>query len=118
MGVNSETKRIVINFWCRKCRIDWKVIAKKYWLNTVFGEVWAAKCDECGKLMVRLINDAPNDPYFRLSFKVKAERIKYANDVLQPNDPNFDILYPQHKRERLAREEKQQREAWEKSHER
>lgn len=95
----------VITFWCRRCKQDWKLIARRRWKNSLFGWVWSAKCDECGREMVRLINDAMYDPYFRLSKKVKGERRKYELDLIQMDDPRFDLLYPQHKKEREAKEE-------------
>ena len=95
----------IITFWCRRCRQDWKLLAERRWKNSIFGEIWSAKCGECGTEMVRLIDDAMNDPYFRLSKKVKGERRKYEFDLIQMDDPRFDLLYPQYKKEREAREE-------------
>lgn len=63
--------------------------------------------------MCRLINDAPNDPYYRRSTKTRADVRKYADDLVQPGDPRFDILYPEHKRKREAEAEAKQRKEWE-----
>ncbi len=63
-------------------------------------------------MMVRLVNDAMHDPYFRLSKIKRVERRKYAKDLLQPGDEGFDLLYPQHKKQQLEAEDKQERESW------
>lgn len=104
----------IITFWCRWCRLDWKLLARKIYKNRELGEVWSAKCAECGTEMVRLINDAHNDPYFRVSRERQTDLRRFADDLLQQDDPRFDILYPQHKKEREEREAKTEKEAWEK----
>lgn len=93
-------ERKVINFWCRVCRQDWHIIAMRRWLSSLFPDVWEAKCPDCSTRMVRLVNDAKNDPYFRQSKRVIMERRLYADDLVQMGDPRFDLLYPQHKKER------------------
>src|SRR3990167_8823238 len=105
-------ERKIITFWCHRCRIDWKLIARRRWRNSLFGWVWSAKCDECNREMVRLIDDAVHDPYFRLSKKVKGERKKYEFDLIQMGDPRFDMLYPQHKKEREQREFEEAKKAY------
>jgi hypothetical protein len=96
----SNTQRLTkIYFWCRKCRKDFELIGIKKVKSSRVGEVWTAKCPECKRELVRLINN-PKDPYYRLSAKVRIERKKYAKDLLQIGDPGFDTLYPQHKKKR------------------
>lgn len=63
-------------------------------------------------MLVRLINDAPNDPYHRQSRMEKILRRKYADDIIQPNNPRFDLLYPQLRREEIERAEKEEKEKW------
>ncbi len=102
----------IITFWCQHCKQDWKIIARRRWKNSVFGVVWSAKCGECGREMVRPIGNSMFDPYFRLSKKVKGERRKYEFDLIQMNDPRFDLLYPQHKLERERKEREEQEKQW------
>lgn len=93
-------ERKIINLWCRRCRQDWHILADRHWKNSVFPDVWEAPCPTCGTEMIRLVNDARNDVYYRFSKQVKLERRKFADDILQMGDPRFDLLYPQHKKER------------------
>lgn len=97
-------ERKIIKFWCDKCRQDWNIIAIRRWLSTLFPDVWEAKCPECKRMMIRLVNDAANDPYFRRSKLTYLERKKFADDLIQMGDPRFDFLYPQHKKEREEKE--------------
>lgn len=90
-----------------------KLVATRRYKNKSLGETWNAQCPVCKKWLVRLINDAMNDPYFRLSRKVRGDRKKYANDLLQPGDPGFDLLYPHHKKERERKEEEEAKKQWE-----
>lgn len=111
-----EVEQKIIAHWCRNCRLDWKVISKRHWINTIFGEVWVARCGDCGRRMIRLINDARNDPYYRLSTKTRRDVRIYADDLIQPDDPRFDVLYPHIKREREEKAEKLAKENYGKTH--
>lgn len=93
-------ERKIILFWCDRCKQDWDLIAERHWKSSLFPDVWGAKCPDCKLEMIRLIDDAQNDPYFRLSKKVRLERRKFADYLVQMGDPKFDLLYPQHKKER------------------
>ncbi len=108
-----EVDKKIITFWCDSCRLDWKVLAERHYKNAVLGEVWMAKCGECGEEMIRLINDAKNDPYFRKSKKVQMDIRKYMKDLIQVDDPRFDILYPHIKAEREEKQARKDRESWE-----
>jgi hypothetical protein len=90
-----------IYFWCKRCRKDWERIGVRRIKSSHVGEVWTARCPDCKWEMVRLINN-PFDPFYRVSVKIRRERKIYAKDLLQPGDPGFDILYPQHKKQREA----------------
>lgn len=92
---------ITSNFWCQKCRKDWTLVAMKKTKSSYIGEVLVARCPDCKMELVRFMNN-PNDPYYRLSKRLKVERKKYAKDLLQVGDPGFDLLYPQHKKKREA----------------
>ena len=102
----------VTDFWCEKCRLDVRLIAQKGTISK--RDFWIAACPKCGRRLLRYCKDPILDPYYRLSQKVQMERIKYAKDLLQPGDPEFDRVYPQHKKEREARAEAEEKEKWEK----
>lgn len=103
----EEVNESVITFWCQYCHLDWKLVAVRQFRNSILGTGWMARCPECDRNLFRLINDAANDPYYRRSKNTRADRRRYARDLLQPGDPMFDIIYPQMKREK---EEKEARE--------
>ena len=86
-------------FWCQGCRKDVMCISRRRFLNKKVGEAWNAKCPHCGKHLVRLIGISP-DPYHKYSKKIRQDRMKHKKDILQIGDPGFDVLYPQHKREK------------------
>lgn len=103
----------IIYFWCHRCRLDWKLLAQRGSKNSVFPDVWIAKCPECKVEMIRLINDATNDVYFHLSKKTRVDTKKRADELIQMDDPRFDILYPQHKREREEKQALAEKKQWE-----
>lgn len=93
-------ERKLIYFYCRRDREDFDLVATQKYKNSVVGTVWFAPCPKCGRELIRLLGDKANlDPYFRLSRRVHADRVKYANDLLQPGDPGFDLLYPNFKKQ-------------------
>ena len=103
-----------IYFWCAKCRKDHELIGFRKTKAKIVGEVWTARCPSCKQELVRLINN-PFDPYYRLSHKLRIERRKMKKDLLQPGDPGFDLLYPEHKRKREEYYERLEREKWQQS---
>ncbi len=104
----------IIYFWCNKCHIDIKLPAHRRVKNPDTGMVWYAKCPQCRRELIRMHNNAKIDPYFVYSEKVKSDRLRYAKDIMQMDDPNFDLLYPQIKKERDEKAEKKAREEWDK----
>ena len=99
----------LIYFWCRYCRHDIKLVGERGKGNSSWGEeVWRAKCPKCKRTLRRGINN-PYEPYYRLSLQVRRDRKRFADDLLQPGDPRFDLLYPQHKKKKEAYYEEQQR---------
>lgn len=103
------------DFWCRTCDIDVTLNTVTVWKNDLLKNVWLAHCPSCSNELLRYQGDLlSKDPYFRLSRKVALLRFKHQKDTLQPNDPWFDIIYPQHKREKEEKLLKKEKEAWEK----
>lgn len=123
--VEEAPSRQVMEFWCdhRKCKTDLIALAHKrrnwgYNLDTntayeVFPlRAWyVARCDR-GHEVVRYITDKSLDPYFMLSERLKRERFIAGDDLLQPSDPRFKVVYPrqweQLEAEREAAREKQE----------
>ena len=60
-----------------------------------FGKWFVAKCPKCGSECVRYSTDKHLDPYFKKSEKMKREREKYRDDLVQPGDSRFKSLYPE-----------------------
>ena len=85
---------MTIDFWCNECKKDFELRAWKsgnYFLSKCNGE--DEDGDECEETLVRFIKDKHKDPYFRLSEKLRRDRIKMAKDLIQPSDPRFKLYY-------------------------
>lgn len=91
----------MVDFWCNNCRVDLKLRAVRRWINSKIGKGWVATCTGCYKTLYRYDNSEITDPYYRQSRFIQRERRKLRDDLLQPGDPGFELLYPQHKKERL-----------------
>lgn len=107
-----------INFWCARCRKDWALTAEKVWLNSAVKEAWIAHCPDCSRRLVRLRDVmAMHDPYFRQSRFIKASMRKHIDSLVQIGDSRFDMLYPQHKKQREEFYENEERKKYdEKTH--
>ncbi len=113
MEVIDEVK--TINFWCEYCRKDFlKLPARRRIKNDTVGMAWFVKCPLCRRELIRLHNNAKDDPYFLRSEKVKSDTLRYARDIIQIDHPDFDLLYPHIRKEREDKAEKIAREEWEK----
>ena len=81
--------------------------------HPVYDDIWLANCDTCGKKLVRLQgNNAPYDPYFRQSKKARQSVARHRDNLLQPGDPGFDLLYPQHRKKREEYYEQKEIATW------
>lgn len=101
-----------IDFYCKHCRLDQTHIAKGRY-HPVFDDIWVSQCERCNKKLVRLReHNAKYDPYFRQSPKVKKLARKYRDFLLQPDDPNFNLLYPQVKKQTENYYQNKEIEAW------
>ena len=86
---------MTIDFWCTACKKDLELPARV--LNDYY---FIAQCngededgDLCDKKLYRHIKNKHEDPYFRLSEKLRSERIRMSKDLIQPNDPRFKLYY-------------------------
>lgn len=84
-------------FFCSKCRKDFMGVAQLQVEEDWNGEdrrsaFYKTKCF-CGKWCVRLVTDRERDPYWRESVAVKMDRTAGANDLLQPFEEGYNLLY-------------------------
>jgi len=103
----------IVNFWCGSCRQDYGLVAKKKYVNAVIEEAWVSRCPDCDKRLYRLRDEmAGLDPYFRLSRHIRAQVRRNADYLVQQNDPRFNILYPQHAKQKAAEENATERKTY------
>lgn len=73
-----------------------------------------------GHMVMRHITDKHRDPYYHKSIKMRRERAMAADDLLQPNDPRFRLVYPNQwakmEAERKADEERAELEKYAREH--
>lgn len=101
-----------IDFYCTNDRQDYTLLAEELRLNSEIPMAWQARCPDCGKPLVRYTTGPVPDPYARQSKKQRTIRRKHADDLMQVDHKNFDMMYPEHKKKREAYYEKKERTAW------
>ncbi len=91
-----------MDFWCEACagfdRTKGDVVAMAYKdVKTPTGYLpfarYVGHCEK-GHMVLRFITDKHRDPYYHQSEKMRRERAMAADDLLQPNDPRFRVVYP------------------------
>lgn len=104
----------VIHFWCTVDRADYALPAVLRWVNSSIQEAWCAHCPDCGKPLYRLRDvEARRDPYFRQSKYMTRQVRRHRDALLQPGDSNFNLLNPQHEKQRIERENEAERKTFE-----
>ncbi len=93
----ADAKRLVLtDFWCDRCKEDFKGMAWKQvvqdWYTDSRSAFYKTKCFK-GHWCIRLITDKYKDGFFVKSRKLAHERGKYHNDIIQPGDTNYQLLY-------------------------
>ena len=79
-------------FWCSHCDIDFTARARKQidsWDNIAYYKIK----HRCGTWSIRLITDRELDPYFYRSRRVAIDRGQATNDMLQPFQTGFNMVY-------------------------
>lgn len=99
--INDSKKVDRKEFFCRKCDKDFVGIAQlqveEDWNGTDQRiAFYKTKCF-CGKWCIRLVTDRDRDPYWRMSRLVRADRANHANDLLQPFEEGYNLLYGKQK---------------------
>lgn len=114
-----------VSFWCEKCKEDFIAPARE---GRAFSNVkWYAEHGgwsergtlqgnkkNCREMCFRYV-DPKKDPYYWRSTKIQRELAQYARDLIQPGHPDFDRLYPQHKKKREEDLMKKEKEEWERN---
>lgn len=104
----------VIHFWCTVDRQDYALPAYFRWVNSFMGEAWVSHCPDCDKALYRLRDEmALGDPYFRQSRYMQRQVRKHLDSLIQPGDPRFKLLYPEHEKQRIERENELERKTFE-----
>jgi hypothetical protein len=94
-----DTKPITItDFYCDTCRKDFKQIAVLHLEDdwTCEGQLIAfykAKCRTCSKWCMRLVLDKHKDSFYYRSKAIAVDRGKHHNDLIQPFETGFNLLY-------------------------
>lgn len=88
----------LMDFACPVCHEDFSCVCPKQvesdWNNSAQRiAFYKGKHKKCGTWCIRLITDKHLDPYFTRSKKVKADRSKYHDDLVQPNEEGYVMLY-------------------------
>ncbi len=84
-------------FWCDECGRDVVALAAKVCQRMKTQEPRAFYVAACprGHRLIRRITDKQFDPYYHQSTIMRRERVERADDMLQPHDPRFRIVYPE-----------------------
>ena len=80
-------------FWCTRCAIDFVAPAYKVWSEEHETASWCAFCPKCGSHVHRYITHKTIDPYYLQSVKMAAMRSVHEEDMLQPDQFGFKVLY-------------------------
>jgi len=87
----------VKDFWCADCKRDFCALSHKEievdWSNTSQFVAFYRTKHTCGKWCIRYITDRNRDPYWFKSKKVAADRRDHHNDLLQPFETGYNMLY-------------------------
>lgn len=86
-----------MDFWCNDCREDFKANAvreiEQDWTNPrQFIGFYKTK-HWCGKWCLRHITDKNRDAYWFKSKAVRVDRAKGHNDLIQPFESGYNLLY-------------------------
>jgi len=95
--IKSYEDKKVLDFWCDVCSIEFKSQALKQieqdWNNLdQHIAYYKSKCWN-GHWCIRLITDRYKDSYYKRSRVVANDRAKHIDDILQPHETGFNMLY-------------------------
>lgn len=81
----------MIDFYCEK-HGDMTLEGVKRINDKIPYKIFEAMCPTCRKWLKREVGN-PQDPYYRNSTKVRRQIREQIKDLVQPNDPKFQVLY-------------------------
>lgn len=95
--IRDAKPRELVDFHCKHCRVDFGGLAQKQvemdWSSPMQRIAFYKMKHECGRWCIRYITDKWADPFWWLSTQVIKDRSKYHNDLLQPGEDGFYLLY-------------------------
>lgn len=84
-------------FWCDRCEEDFAEVARKQievdWSNTTQNIAFYKTKHGCGNWCIRYVTDRNRDPYWFESMKVAVDRGKFHNELIQPFQTGYQLLY-------------------------
>ena len=98
-SIIDDAKMVVAtDFHCSKCDEDFKMNAVLQveidWTNAKQSiAFYKGKHKKCGTWSMRLLTDKARDGFWMKSRAVRNEQGKYHNDLLQPYETGFNMLY-------------------------
>lgn len=94
--ISSAPNHVVTEFWCKRCKKDFRGFAPKHveedWNGNRRIAFYKTKCFN-GHWCVRLLTDKWADPYWFRSKAVARDRENHRLDTLQPHETGFNTLY-------------------------
>ena len=94
--INKASNIIMHNFWCDKCKKDFKATAIKQveedWNANQYIAFYKTKCFNSHWCM-RLITDKIKDTFLFKSKLLALDRGNHFNDIVQSHETNYNLLY-------------------------
>ncbi len=95
--INSTVSFTVTDFWCGKCRKDFKAQAIRQietdWTNTEQQIAFYRTKHWCGAWCIRFITDKHRDGFYIRSLRASLDRGNHFADTIQPFETNYELLY-------------------------
>lgn len=87
----------LVEFWCQHCKADFiaqTMLEIEIDLSNEKQRIAFYRTKHwCGRWCIRHVTDRDRDPYWFRSRKVRADRRRHHNDVLQPFEEGYNLLY-------------------------
>lgn len=94
--IKSAEGFVTTDFYCSECKLDFKSQAIKQieedWSANQRIAYYKTKCFK-GHWCMRLITDKEKDGYYQKSRMIAKQRGMYHNDILQPFETNYNLVY-------------------------
>jgi hypothetical protein len=89
-------KFVITDFYCTVCNKDVSGTGFRQvcTIRQNFPTAWYVSWCPKGHKLVRRITDKDTDPYYELSPLVARQRWEMRDELLDPSDPRFKVIYP------------------------